>query len=207
VRVAVVAELTVPAVTVNVAVVEPAGTVTLEGTLIAVALELESETDTPPVPAAAVRVTVPVPDCPLAMVLGLTEILLSAALSPAPLRGAITPNQGVVPPVQVEVAVWVPTDVAAFASTTNPGVKLGATVIPVYPVPVLPVKLQQGTSVMTHIKSFAFTVEPPVVIVAVVPPVVFPAATELSTSSKQLLTGEQDAARAPAFHSLTCSCR
>jgi hypothetical protein len=52
----------VPAVTVNVAEVEPAGTVTLEGTLAAVELELESDTDTPPVPAAAVRLKVPVPD-------------------------------------------------------------------------------------------------------------------------------------------------
>jgi hypothetical protein len=79
VKVAPVEELTVPAVTLNVTEVEPAGTVTLDGTLTAVALELESETDTPPVPAAAVRVTVPVPDCPLAIVLGLTETLLNAA--------------------------------------------------------------------------------------------------------------------------------
>ena len=68
-----------PAVTVNVADIEPCGTVTLEGTLAAVVLELESDTDTPPVPAAAVRVTVPVPVCPLTIVLELTEMLLSAA--------------------------------------------------------------------------------------------------------------------------------
>ena len=42
--------LIVPAVTVNVADIEPCGTVTLEGTLAAVVLELESDTDTPPVP-------------------------------------------------------------------------------------------------------------------------------------------------------------
>jgi hypothetical protein len=65
-------------VTVNVAEVEPAGTVTLEGTLAAVELELESDTTTPPVPAAAVRVTVPVPDCPLVIATGLTEMLLKA---------------------------------------------------------------------------------------------------------------------------------
>jgi hypothetical protein len=69
----------VPAVTVNVAEVEPAGTVTLEGTLAAVALELESDTATPPVPAASVRATVPVPVWPLTIVLGLTEMLLRAA--------------------------------------------------------------------------------------------------------------------------------
>ena len=79
VKVAPVEELTVPAVTVNVAEVEPAGTVTLEGTLAAVALELESDTATPPVPAASVRATVPVPVWPLTIVLGLTEMLLSAA--------------------------------------------------------------------------------------------------------------------------------
>ena len=40
-----------PVLTVNVAEVEPCGTVTLEGTLAAVVLELESATATPPVPA------------------------------------------------------------------------------------------------------------------------------------------------------------
>jgi hypothetical protein len=45
---------------VNVAEVEPCGTVTLDGTLAAVELELESDTATPPTPAAVVRVTVPV---------------------------------------------------------------------------------------------------------------------------------------------------
>ena len=54
-------EPTAPAVSVNVAEVEPAGTVTLEGTEAAVVLELESEIPTPPVPAAEVSVTVPVP--------------------------------------------------------------------------------------------------------------------------------------------------
>ena len=68
-----------PAVTVNVAEVEPCATVTLEGTLAAVVFELESETATPPVPAASVRVTVPVPVWALTIVLGLTETLLSAA--------------------------------------------------------------------------------------------------------------------------------
>ena len=79
VKVAAAEEVTVPAVTVNVAEVEPAGTFTLAGTLAAVALELESVTTAPPVPAAAVRVTVPVPVWPLTIVLGLTETLFSAA--------------------------------------------------------------------------------------------------------------------------------
>jgi hypothetical protein len=69
----------VPAVTVNVVEVEPAGTVTLEGTVTAVVLELESDTANPPVPAAAVSVMVPVPVWPLTIVLGLTATLLRAA--------------------------------------------------------------------------------------------------------------------------------
>jgi hypothetical protein len=69
----------VPAATVNVAEVEPAGTVILAGTLAAVVLELESVTTAPPVPAAVVRVTVPVPVLPLTIVLGLTDTLLIAA--------------------------------------------------------------------------------------------------------------------------------
>ena len=73
------AELTVPAVTVNVAEVDPCGMVTVAGTLAAVEFELESDTVTPPLPAAAVRLTVPVPDWPLTIVLGLTDMLLSAA--------------------------------------------------------------------------------------------------------------------------------
>ena len=68
-----------PAVTVNVADVDPAGIVTLAGTLAAVVLELEMVTTTPPVPAAEVRLTVPVPVWPLMIVLGLTETLLRAA--------------------------------------------------------------------------------------------------------------------------------
>ena len=67
-----------PAVTVNVADVDPAETVTLAGTLAAVVLELERVTTTPPVPAAEVRLTVPVPVWLLMIVLGLTETLLNA---------------------------------------------------------------------------------------------------------------------------------
>jgi hypothetical protein len=70
--------LTLPAVTVNVAEVEPCGTVTVAGTLAAEVFELESDTDMPPLPAAAVRVTVPLPDWLLTIVLGLTETLLRA---------------------------------------------------------------------------------------------------------------------------------
>lgn len=80
--------MTVPAVTAKVAEVAPCATVMLEGTVAAAVLELESETTAPPVPAGSVKVTVPVPVCPLTIVLGLTEILLSA-----PGRGVtVTPN-------------------------------------------------------------------------------------------------------------------
>ena len=93
VKVAVVEELTVPAVTVNVAEVEPAGTVTLDGTVAAVVLELESEIATPPVAAAEVRVTVPVADWPLMIVPGLTETLLSTAVGGL----MVTPNVAFTP--------------------------------------------------------------------------------------------------------------
>src|SRR5947207_14295127 len=50
-------------VTVNVAEVAPAGTVTLEGTCATVVSLLDSETCAPPEGAAALKVTVPVEDC------------------------------------------------------------------------------------------------------------------------------------------------
>jgi hypothetical protein len=75
---------------VNVADVEPCGTVTLAGTLAAVVLELESATATPPVPAVVVRLTVPVPDWPLTIVLGLTETLLRAAAGGLTVRPNVT---------------------------------------------------------------------------------------------------------------------
>jgi hypothetical protein len=85
--------VTDPAVTVNVAEVAPAATVTLGGTVAAEVFELESDTVTPPVPAASVSVTVPVPVWPLAIVLGLTDTLLSAAAGGV----IVTTNVGSVP--------------------------------------------------------------------------------------------------------------
>ena len=49
--------------TVNVALVAPATTVTLEGTVAAAVLLLESATAAPPAGAAPLSVTVPVEDC------------------------------------------------------------------------------------------------------------------------------------------------
>jgi hypothetical protein len=63
-------EATDVVVTVNVSLVCPAGTVTLAGTVAAVAL-LESETTEPPSAAAPLRVTVPVEELPPATLVGL----------------------------------------------------------------------------------------------------------------------------------------
>jgi hypothetical protein len=62
--VTVVDEATALVLTVNVALVAPAATVTLEGTLAAVVLLLESVTCAPPVGAGALSVTVPVEEFP-----------------------------------------------------------------------------------------------------------------------------------------------
>jgi hypothetical protein len=60
----VVNEATVLVLIVNDAVVAPAATVTLEGTLAAIVLLLESVTTAPPDGAAPLRVTVPVEEFP-----------------------------------------------------------------------------------------------------------------------------------------------
>jgi hypothetical protein len=60
-------------VTVKVAVVAPAETVTLAGTVAAPVLELVSDTSAPPTGAPAVRVTVPVELLPPTTVVGLSE--------------------------------------------------------------------------------------------------------------------------------------
>ena len=64
--------LTAMVVTVKFALVDPAGTVTLVGTLAAVELSA-SVTTAPPEGAAAVKVTVPVEDLPPATLVGLTD--------------------------------------------------------------------------------------------------------------------------------------
>jgi hypothetical protein len=66
-------DVTVPAAALKVAVVLPAGTVTVPGTVTAVLL-LDSETKTPPVGAGPLNVTVPVADAPLTTLAGLTAI-------------------------------------------------------------------------------------------------------------------------------------
>jgi hypothetical protein len=71
-------ELTVPVVTVKVAVVLPPATVTEAGT-VAEALLLDRVTERPPVGAAALRVTVPVDDALPMTLVGLSETLESAA--------------------------------------------------------------------------------------------------------------------------------
>lgn len=59
----VVGAATVPVDTMKLALLAPAGTVTLAGTAAAPALLLERETTAPPAGAGALRVIVPVEDC------------------------------------------------------------------------------------------------------------------------------------------------
>ena len=63
-------------VTVKVALVAPAGTVTLNGTVAAVELH-ESETDPPPLGAGALNVTVPVDEAPPSTLVGLSDTVES----------------------------------------------------------------------------------------------------------------------------------
>jgi hypothetical protein len=67
-------EATPLVLTVNVTLVAPAATVTLEGTLAAVVLLLESATCAPPAGAAPLNVTVPVEEFPPATLVGFSEI-------------------------------------------------------------------------------------------------------------------------------------
>lgn len=72
---------------------EPPGTVTDDGTPAAAALELDNDTATPPLPAGEVSPTVPVPDWPLAIVLGLTDMLARLAVG----RFIVNPNVELTP--------------------------------------------------------------------------------------------------------------
>jgi hypothetical protein len=60
-------------VTVNVAVVAPAATVTLAGTCAAVVLLLDNDTVAPPVGAAPLSVTVPVDEAPPVTLVGFRD--------------------------------------------------------------------------------------------------------------------------------------
>ena len=66
--------VTLLVVTVNVALLAPAATVTLAGTVAAAVLSLERETAAPPLGAGPLRVTVPVEDDPPVTLVGLSPI-------------------------------------------------------------------------------------------------------------------------------------
>ena len=87
--VAVVEAVTALVVTVKVALVAPAATLTLAGTLAAAAL-LESETTAPPVGAALANVTVPVEEAPAVTLVGLSESVERVAAG-----GGVTVNTAV----------------------------------------------------------------------------------------------------------------
>jgi len=70
-------------VTANVALVAPAGTVTLAGTVAALELS-ESDTDAPPAGAAALNDTVPVDELPPTTLVGLSDTAESVGPVPPP---------------------------------------------------------------------------------------------------------------------------
>ena len=71
--------VTVLVLTVNVALLAPAATVTLAGTIAAAVLSLIRETAAPPVGAGPLRVTVPVEGDPPVTLIGLSAIAESVA--------------------------------------------------------------------------------------------------------------------------------
>ena len=81
---------TAPVVTVKVALVAPAGTVTLAGTVATAVLLLDSVTTAAPLGAAPLRVTVPCEELP-----------------PVTLAGFSVSKERVIGGVTVSVAVWV----------------------------------------------------------------------------------------------------
>ena len=81
-------DATVWVVTVNVRLVLPAATVTLEGTVATAVLLLDSVTTAPPLGAAALRVTVPVEELPPTTVVGLTFTEESVGVG----AGGVTPS-------------------------------------------------------------------------------------------------------------------
>jgi hypothetical protein len=120
--VATVAVDTAVVVTVKVAVVAPALTVTLGGRL-ADGLLLERATAIPPAGAAPVRVTVPVEELPPTTVVGFNEIPCSAELGDT-VRAAV-----LVTPLKAALIVAVTALVTAVVVTVNVPVKLPAATV------------------------------------------------------------------------------
>jgi hypothetical protein len=122
-----VCEVTVPVVTLNVALVEPAGTVTLAGTVAAASLS-ESVTAIPPEGAGPVKVTVPVVEEALVPVTVLGLRLTEATVGGLTVRVALADELPKVAPIVAAVAVvtavvviWNVAEVAPPATFTELG--------------------------------------------------------------------------------------
>jgi len=106
-----VSEATVPVVAVKVAVVAPAGTVTVAGTWAAAELLDVNATAAPPAGAGLSRVTVPVEDAPPGTVAGLTLTPLKAATAATIVIGRLVLLE---PEALVTVKVTVPDPVEVY---------------------------------------------------------------------------------------------
>src|SRR5207245_2394007 len=103
--------------TVNAALVAPAGTVTLEGTLATVVLLLESVIVAPPVGAAPLNVTVPVEEFPPVTLVGFNET--EERVAGGGDAGVTVSEADLLAPLKAAVIVTVVEAAAALVLTVN----------------------------------------------------------------------------------------
>ena len=145
-------------VIVKVALVAPAGTVTLAGTVVALELA-ESDTDAPPAGAAALNVTVPVEELPPATLVGLSESAESVATGGgvgglitqcvALTSGAVIVNEALVLPAGIVTGPGVTTRPSTLPLTQTDAPPAGAGLVSVTVPVVVPPPRTLGDATVT----------------------------------------------------------